>query len=90
IVGDSFAEQFDRALGNVIAVVEKAGGAPDHIARLTIYVVDRKEYLEGIKAVGDAYRRRMGKHFPAMTLVEVRGLLEAGAKLELEATAAIP
>ncbi|MCZ6689144.1 MAG: RidA family protein [Planctomycetota bacterium] len=90
VVGDSFAEQFDRALGNVIAVVEKAGGAPDHIARLTIYVLDRKEYLEGIKAVGDAYRRRMGKHFPAMTLVEVRGLLEAGAKLELEATAAIP
>ena len=89
IVGDGFAEQFDRALANVIAVVEEAGGGPTSIARLTFYVIDKGEYLENVKPVGAVYRSRMGKHFPAMTLLEVRGLLEEGAKLELEATAVI-
>jgi enamine deaminase RidA (YjgF/YER057c/UK114 family) len=70
-------------------VVRAAGGDPQSVVRLTIYVTDRSEYVRNSKAVGDAYRAEMGKHYPAMTLVEVKGLLEEGAKLELEATAMI-
>ena len=90
IVGESFIEQFARALDNVLSVVGEAGGAPEHIARMTVFVTDRKEYVAGLKEVGDAYRARMGKHFPAMSLVEVAALLETGAKLEIEATAVLP
>ena len=90
IVGEGFVEQFDQALANVIAVVEEAGGTPQGIARLTIYVTDKQAYIDAARDVGAAYRGRMGKHFPAMTLVEVRGLLEEGAQLELEATAVLP
>jgi enamine deaminase RidA (YjgF/YER057c/UK114 family) len=87
IVSDGFADQFDRALANVIAVVQAAGGTPDTIARLTIFVTDKREYLASTKAVGERYRAHMGGHYPAMTLVEVHGLLEPGAKIEIEATA---
>lgn len=89
IVSSDFAAQFSQALSNVLTVVRAAGGEPHSIARLTIYVTDRGEYAANSKAVGDAYRAQMGKHYPAMTLVEVNGLLEEGAKLELEATAMI-
>jgi enamine deaminase RidA (YjgF/YER057c/UK114 family) len=85
-----FAPQFERALANVVEVVRAAGGAPEHLARLTIYVVDRSEYLAALPAVGAAWRRVVGTHFPAMALVEVRGLLEPGARVEIEATAALP
>jgi enamine deaminase RidA (YjgF/YER057c/UK114 family) len=89
IVSNDFAEQFEKALTNVVAVLRAAGGQPENLVRLTIYVTDREEYIAGTRRVGEAYRRLIGKHYPAMTLVEVKGLLEEGAKLELEATAAL-
>ncbi len=90
LVGDGFAEQFARALENVVTVVREAGGRPENLGRLTIYVVDRHEYLAALQEVGAAYRGIMGRHYPAMTLVEVKALLEPGAKVEIEATAALP
>jgi enamine deaminase RidA (YjgF/YER057c/UK114 family) len=89
IVSNGFAEQFEKALSNLLAVVREAGGRPENVGRLTIYVVDRTEYLASAKLVGQAYRKLMGKHYPAMTLVEISGLVEEGAKLELEATAVL-
>ena len=90
IVPGGFAPQFARALENVVAVVRAAGGSPLRIARLTIYVTDRKLYLAALSDVGTVYRRIMGKHFPAMALLEVKALLEEGALVEIEATAALP
>ena len=90
LVGDGFAEQFARALVNVVTVVREAGGGPEHLARLTIYVVDRREYLAALEEIGAAYRGIMGRHFPAMALVEVSALLEPGARVEIEGTAALP
>ena len=89
IVSENFVEQFDRALANVIAVVSEAGGSPDQIARLVLYVTDKKEYQLYLKEVGESYRTRMGKHFPAMVLVEVKGLLDEKAKVEIEAVAVL-
>jgi enamine deaminase RidA (YjgF/YER057c/UK114 family) len=89
LVGEDFAAQFERALSNVVLVVRTAGGGRRDIARLTIYVTDKREYLDDLGAIGEAYRRIMGKHFPAMALVEVAGLVEPGAKVEIEGTAAI-
>lgn len=90
IVSERFSAQFRQALHNAMVVVRAAGGSPSDVGRLTIYVVDRHEYLEQIKEVGAAYRELMGKHYPAMALVEVKALLEPGAKVEIEATAAVP
>jgi len=90
LVGESFAEQFGQALANVVEVVRAAGGEPRHLVRLTLYVVDRREYLDGLTAVGEAYRGLLGKHYPAMALVEVAALLEPGAKIEIEGTAVLP
>jgi enamine deaminase RidA (YjgF/YER057c/UK114 family) len=90
LVSDRFSEQFRQALNNVMTVVRTAGGSPEHIGRLTFYVVDRHEYVREIKEVGAAYRSAMGKHYPAMALLEVKALLEPGAKVEIEATAAVP
>lgn len=90
IVSERFSSQFRQALHNALVVVQAAGGTAAHVGRLTIYVVDRHEYLEQIKEVGAAYRELMGKHYPAMALVEVKALLEPGAKVEIEATAAVP
>jgi enamine deaminase RidA (YjgF/YER057c/UK114 family) len=89
IVSDDLVAQFDRALANVIAVVTAAGGAPDRVARLIIYVTDKNEYRNRMKEIGDRYCARMGKHFPAMVLVEVAGLLEDRAKIEIEGTAVL-
>ena len=85
-----FAGQFRQALKNILEVLAQAGGRPEHIARLTWYVVDRDEYLAALKAVGAAYRELMGGHYPAMTVVQVSGLVEALARLEIEATAVLP
>ena len=90
IVSDDFVEQFDRALANVITVLSAAGGKPEHVVRLIIYVTDKIEYLKQTRAVGERYRRHMGKHFPAMVLVQVAGLLEDGAKVEIEGMAVLP
>ena len=89
IVSDDLVEQFDRALTNVITVVNEAGGKPEQIARLILYVTDKSEYRERMKAIGERYRARMGKHFPAMVLVEVAGLLEDRAKIEIEGIAVL-
>jgi enamine deaminase RidA (YjgF/YER057c/UK114 family) len=89
IVSDDLVEQFDRALANVIAVVSEAGGQPGFIARLNIYVTDKNEYRDRMKEIGERYRARMGKHFPAMVLVEVKGLLEDRARIEIEGTAVL-
>lgn len=89
MVSDDFTAQFAQALENVITVVREAGGEPANITRLLIFVTDKQEYLAGVKAVGEAYRQLMGKHFPAMTLVEVKNLLDERAKVEIEAIAVI-
>ena len=90
IVSDDFVEQFDRALENVVDVVKAAGGKAENVARLVIYVTDKIAYRERTKEVGDRYRKHMGKHFPAMVLVEVKGLLDDRAKVEIEGMAVLP
>jgi enamine deaminase RidA (YjgF/YER057c/UK114 family) len=90
IVSNDFIEQFDKALANVIAVVTAAGGEPANIARLVIYVTNKLEYRERTKEVGEHYRKHMGKHFPAMALVQVAGLLDDAAKVEIEGIAVLP
>lgn len=89
IVSDDFVEQFDRALANVLAVVEAAGGTARSLARLVIYVTDKREYSARTREVGECWRARMGRHFPAMALIEVKSLLEDGAKVEIEAIAVL-
>ncbi len=84
-----FVAQVRQALENVVAVVAAAGGTPAHIARLTWYITDRQEYLSRLPEVGEAYRGIMGRHFPAMTMVEVSALMEGEAKVEIEATAVV-
>jgi NAD(P)-dependent dehydrogenase (short-subunit alcohol dehydrogenase family)/enamine deaminase RidA (YjgF/YER057c/UK114 family) len=84
-----FVAQFDGALGNVLAVLRHAGGTPEDIGRFTIYVTDVARYRESLKPLGEAYRRRMGRHFPAMALVEVRALVDPNAVVEIEATAVL-
>jgi enamine deaminase RidA (YjgF/YER057c/UK114 family) len=89
LVSDDFVEQFDRALRNVLAVVLEAGGAPGGVARMVVYVTDKREYAARAPEIGERWRALMGRHYPAMALVEVKGLLEDGAKVEIEATAVL-
>ncbi len=86
---DEFVPQFERALANVLEVVKQAGGRPQDVCRLTIYATDKRAYLDSLKAVGEAYRGLMGRHYPAMALVEVSGLVEDRAVVEIEATAVV-
>ncbi|HEY2035893.1 MAG TPA: RidA family protein [Steroidobacteraceae bacterium] len=86
----ALVDQVAQALRNVLAVLAQAEGRPEHIARMTWYLTNRAEYLAQLKQIGIAYREVMGKHFPAMTAVEVTALIEAQAKVEIEATAVIP
>lgn len=90
LVSDDLAAQTEQALKNVAAVLAEAGARPEHVVRLTWYVVDKRAYLAAAKAIGRAYRAVFGGHFPAMTLVEVADLLEDGALIEIEATAVAP
>jgi enamine deaminase RidA (YjgF/YER057c/UK114 family) len=85
-----FAGQFRQALRNILEVLAQAQGKPEHVVRLTWYVVDRGEYSASLKAVGSAYRELMGSHYPAMSVVQVGALVEPLARLEIEATAVIP
>jgi enamine deaminase RidA (YjgF/YER057c/UK114 family) len=85
-----FAGQFRQALTNILDVLAEAKGKPEHIVRLTWYVLDREEYLNSLKGVGEAYRALMGRHFPTMAVVQVAGLMEPEARLEIEATAVVP
>ncbi len=89
IVSDDFVAQFEQALKNVAAVVRAAGGELGDIVRLTIYVTDLDAYRNGAREVGAAYRAVLGKHFPAMALVGVAGLVHPRAKVEIEATAVL-
>jgi enamine deaminase RidA (YjgF/YER057c/UK114 family) len=84
-----FVSQFDRALGNVLAVLRQAGGEPGDIGRFTIYVTDMAQYRASLKPLGEVYRRRMATHFPAMALVEVTSLVDQEALVEIEATAVL-
>jgi enamine deaminase RidA (YjgF/YER057c/UK114 family) len=87
---DEFTAQARQALRNVVEVLAQAGGRPEHIARMTWYVVDRAEYVASYAALGKAYREVIGRHFPAMTAVQVSALIEPRARVEIEATAVIP
>ncbi|KQP17291.1 RidA family protein [Pseudorhodoferax sp. Leaf265] len=87
---DDFVDQTAQALANVVAVLREAGAGPEHIVRMTWYVTDRAEYLRRQRELGQAYRAHMGRHFPAMSCVEVSALMEARAKVEIEATAVLP
>jgi enamine deaminase RidA (YjgF/YER057c/UK114 family) len=87
---DDFAAQVEQALKNVVEVLAAGGANPSHIVRLNWYVTDKAEYVARQREVGEAYRRVIGRHFPAMTLLVVAGLLEPRAKVEIEATAVIP
>ena len=87
MVSSDLVEQFAQALDNVLDVVWRAGGKPESVARMVLYVTDKKEYRLREKPLGEAWRKRLGKHFPAMVLVEVKSLLEDDAKIEIEAIA---
>jgi len=82
-----FIGQMEQVLNNIVAVVQAAGGVPGDITRLTWYVIDKREYLSHQKEVGETYRKVLGRHFPAMTMVVVKELIEDDALLEIEATA---
>ena len=86
----SFAGQFRQALANVVAVLAEAGGRPEHLVRLTWYLLDKQEYLASLRDVGAAYRELIGRHYPVMAVLQVSGLVEDRARLEIEATAVIP
>ena len=87
---DDFAAQTEQALRNIVEVLAEAGAGPEHIVRLTWYVTSKQEYIARLRDVGGAYRRVLGRHFPAMTLVQVVALVEDRAKVEIEATAVVP
>lgn len=87
VVSGDFVSQFQRALENVIDVVWAAGGRPTDIARMVVYVTDKSEYTARAREIGEVWRTRMGRHYPAMALVEVKGLLDDEAKVEIEAMA---
>jgi enamine deaminase RidA (YjgF/YER057c/UK114 family) len=87
---EGLVAQVRQALANILAVLAEAGGGPEHIGRLTWYVVDMAEYRASLAELGPAYRAVMGRHFPAMALVQVVALVEPEARVEIEATALIP
>ncbi|HZV01009.1 MAG TPA: RidA family protein [Planctomycetota bacterium] len=89
IFAKGFAAQFERALANVVAVLTAAGGKPEALARMTIYVTDKQQYRAATRDIGRVWREKLGRWYPAMTLVEVKALLEDEALLELEATAVL-
>lgn len=90
LVSDDFIAQVEQALSNIVAVLAEAGGKPEHLVRINWYVTDKASYVARQAELGAAYRRVIGRHFPAMTLLVVAGLLEEGAKVEIEATAVLP
>ena len=87
---DDFVVQVEQALRNIVEVLAETEGRPEHLVRLNWYVLDKNEYLARLAEVGQAYRRVLGRHFPAMTLVQVVALVEERAKVEIEATAVLP
>jgi enamine deaminase RidA (YjgF/YER057c/UK114 family) len=87
---EDFGLQARQALLNVVAVLREAGARPEHIVRMTWYVVDKREYLAASSALGEAYREIIGRHYPAMTAVQVSALIEDRARVEIEVTAVVP
>ena len=90
VTATGIVDQFAQVFDNLLTVVREAGGKPEHIGRLTIYVTDLEAYVTNLKPIGEAYRKRMGRHYPAMALVEVKALMESNALIEVEATAVLP
>ncbi len=90
VVSDDLAAQVRQALENTVAVLAEAGAKPEHVTRMTWYILDRDDYKRQQGAIGAAYREVMGRHFPAMAVLEVKGLMEDGAKVEIETTAVVP
>lgn len=87
---EGFAAQARQAFANILAILAEGGAGPEHLVRLTWYVVDLNDYRISLRDVGQAYRETIGKHYPAMAVVGVKGLLEPAARLEIEATAVVP
>ncbi|NJC41659.1 enamine deaminase RidA (YjgF/YER057c/UK114 family) [Brevundimonas alba] len=85
-----FAAQFRQTLDNTLAVLAEAGAGPEHMVRMTWYVVDKAEYLAALREIGAVWRERIGAHYPAMAVVEVKGLIEDAARVEIETTAVVP
>ena len=90
IVSDDLVAQFRQTLENTLAVLREAGAGPEHLARMTWYVTDKREYLARARELGETYRALMGHHYPAMAVVEVKALIEDRAKVEIETTAVVP
>lgn len=87
---DTLAEQVRQTLKNIVTVLREADAGPEHVVRLTWYVTSRDEYYAELSKIGEAYREVMGRHFPTMAVVQVVALMEANAKVEIEATAVVP
>jgi len=90
VVSDDLVAQLRQTLENTLAVLREAGAGPEHVTRMTWYVTDRREYLARARELGEIYRALMGRHYPAMAVVEVKALIEDRAKVEIETTAVVP
>ncbi len=90
VTATGIVDQFAQVFDNLLTVVREAGGKPEHIGRITIYVTDLEAYVTNLKPIGEAYRKRMGRHYPAIALVEVKALMDSNALIEVEATAVLP
>ena len=90
IVSDDLALQLGQALDNTLAVLREAGAGPEHVVRMTWYITDKRDYLARARELGEVWRTRMGRHYPAMAVVEVSALIEERARIEIETTAIIP
>lgn len=90
LVGKDLVSQARQALRNIVTILAEDGARPEHLVRLTWFVVDRNEYIDEARALGEAYREVIGAHYPAMSAVEVTALMEPGAMVEIEATAVVP
>ncbi len=90
VLADDLVAQFAQALDNTLAVLREAGAKPEHVVRMTWYLTDKRDYLARVREVGAIWRARMGRHYPAMAVVEVSALIEDGAKIEIETTAVLP
>ncbi|MBF0276306.1 MAG: RidA family protein [SAR324 cluster bacterium] len=90
ICSENFAEQVGQSLRNIAAVLAEAGAKPEHITRMTWFITSKEEYGSSLKTIGTYYKEIIGRHFPAMSVIVVAGLIEDGAKVEIEATAVIP
>ena len=90
LVGEGdFAAQFDKAMENLLVVVSEAGGKAENIVKLNLFLTDKEKYVSSLRSVGEVYRKHMGRHFPAMTLVEIKSLYEPGTLLEIEGIAVL-